>query len=76
MSAAQSKAEKQREKAGRDAAKKLDAACDALHAFMRACNACDDASAVRGADDSRILLIRSMAEYGRYLEGRFDRVTP
>jgi hypothetical protein len=53
-------------------ARKLDEACTAMNEFMRASFAagCPD---VRGAADSRRLLIESMSEYSTYLSSVFDK---
>lgn len=47
--------------------KKLDEASTAMNEFIRACR---DAgySEIRGVDDSRLLLIERMQEYGFYLD--------
>lgn len=67
------KAEAARKKAALACAKKLEAAADALRDFMRACNECDDASRVRGDDDGRMVLQRSILEYAMYLSSRYER---
>lgn len=54
-------------------AKKLEAAADALHAFVMACNECDDGSRDRGVDDGRRTLQGSMREYSHYLDSAFNK---
>lgn len=62
-----------RKKAALDCAKKLDAACEALSAFLRACNDCSDGSGdtQRGISDGRQMMIRDLAEYSGYLESKY-----
>lgn len=48
-------------------AKKLDEACAAMNAFLRACRDAGH-SDTQGAGDSRRLLIESMQEYSMYLD--------
>lgn len=70
------KQEAARRKAGVACAKKLDAAADALRAYLQACNACNDASAslsLQGKGiDGREKLIADLAEYSSYLEGIYS----
>ena len=73
MSTRTDQAWRARAKAGAKAAKKLDAATDALRTFLRACNACNDGSGDEktGAGDGRHRLIADMAEYSNFLADRF-----
>ncbi|WP_083460636.1 hypothetical protein [Gulbenkiania mobilis] len=64
---AQAKAEAARKKTAITCARKLEAASEALSAFLMACNECDDASRDRGLDDSRHILMRNINEYAGYL---------
>ncbi|WP_341674992.1 hypothetical protein [Niveibacterium sp. SC-1] len=68
---AHARAEAARTKTGLECAKKLEAAADALNAYAAACNECRDQSAVRRADDSRVLLVRSLMEYSTWLDGKY-----
>lgn len=69
----QAKAEAARAKAALACSKKLEAAADALNEFTSACLDCADASAPRGADDGRRLLMQSMMEYASYLNGVYSK---
>ena len=65
------KAEALRKKTALECARRLEAACNALRANMRACNECGDASATlehqgKGID-GRTKLLGDMAEYSSYL---------
>jgi hypothetical protein len=62
-----------RKKAALEAARRLQAAADALDAFSLACLDCDDASAPRRADDGRTLLSRSMREFSGHLDSVFNK---
>lgn len=62
-----------RKKAGLACAKKLDAAIAGLRDYLNACNACNDASGYRGADDGRQILISNLAEYSAYLESHHGK---
>lgn len=74
----QARLEAARRKAGLKCAEKLDAAADALNAFMSACRECDDASnPVRnGAADSRIILVGNITEYSTYLMSLYGKDRP
>ncbi|QDQ87634.1 hypothetical protein FMZ60_08555 [Alcaligenaceae bacterium SJ-26] len=61
-----------RKKAALNAAKKIQAAADALNVFLLACIDCDDASRSRGQDDGRIILMSNMMEYAGYLESKYS----
>lgn len=65
---AQARAEAARRKAALKCAKELFSAVDALHAYSMACIDVGDSSVIRGADDSRVLLARSMREFATWLE--------
>lgn len=69
----QAKAEAARKKAALACAKKLDAACDALHELVMACLECNDASTARRSDDGRLLLQQSMREYSGWLESVYGK---
>lgn len=64
------KAEALRKKTALEAARRLEAASNSMNAYMRACNACKDASAdvaVQGKGiDGRRTLIRDMSEFAGY----------
>ena len=60
-----------RRKAALACARRLEAAADALNAFMLACLECDDASAARRADDGRVILVGNMMAYAGYLDQRY-----
>lgn len=62
-----------RKKAALVAAKKLDAAADAVSAFALACAMCADASSPRGDDDGRRLLAQSMRKYAGHLNSVYDK---
>jgi hypothetical protein len=62
-----------RRKAALALAKRLEAAADAMNAFMSACMECDDESAPRRADDGRATLMRNMMEYAGYLESVYEK---
>lgn len=57
-------------KAGAKTAIALDKACTALRDYMRKCVA--DAEPLKGADDSRQILVENMSEYASFLHGRHD----
>lgn len=65
------KVEENRRKAGVACVKALEAAGKKLNAYLAACNDCADGSGSRGADDGRILLIRNIVEYERYLSSLY-----
>lgn len=67
------KAQIKRAIAGRKCAAKLEAAVEALNAYMSGCNTVGDASAVRGADDGRLRLVRDMQEYAIWLQALYDK---
>ena len=67
----QAQLEARRAKAGRDLARKLDAAVDALRAYMSACNDIGDESRVKHAADGRIRLSEDCAEYASWLHGMY-----
>ena len=67
-----SKAEAKRKKAGLACAKNLAAASKSLSEYITACNECDDASRLRGIDDSRMILVGNINEYQRYLTSRYE----
>jgi|GEM_PF-2221823 len=67
----QARVETVRKKAAIECAKKLEAAADALNVFASACNDCQDESAVRRADDGRVLLVHSLMEYAGWLDGKY-----
>lgn len=67
-----SKAEAKRKKAGLACAKNLAAASKSLSEYITACNECDDASQLRGIDDSRMILVGNINEYQRYLTSRYE----
>ncbi len=62
-----------RVQAGLATAKKLDAAIASLHEYINACTDCDDASRLRGCDDSRLILISNMGEYSSWLKSVYDK---
>ncbi|VVE56723.1 hypothetical protein PAQ31011_05135 [Pandoraea aquatica] len=70
---AQARAEAARKKAAVECARKLEAARDALSAYLLACIDCNDASGSRGADDSRSILMGNMSEYAGYLRSVYDK---
>lgn len=70
---AQAKAEAARKKAALVCEAKLRAASEALNAYLFACNECRDASACRGADDGRLILVRNINEYANYLSSVYDK---
>lgn len=69
--------QKRRAKAAVACIKKLDAAADALSAFLSACNACRDGSeslSLQGKGvDGREVMIRDLKEYSGWLENRYKR---
>lgn len=69
----QKRAAANRAKTGRVAAKKLEAAADALKEFLLACNECDDLSGdkMHGGNDSRRRLMADLLEYAGYLEWKY-----
>jgi hypothetical protein len=70
---AQARAEAARKKAAVECARKLEVACDALNAYLRACTECNDASRNRGADDGRLILMGNMSEYAGFLRAVYDK---
>ena len=70
---AQAKADAKRRRAGIACAQKLEAASRALSEYLSACNECRDASACRGDDDGRRILIRNINEYAGYLSSVYDK---
>lgn len=73
--AQQSRRDAVRKAAAIRAAAKLFAAQEAVGAFLRACNACQDGSGDEktGIADGRHRLIGDMAEYATYLEAVFGK---
>lgn len=69
----QARAEAARKKAGMKCAKALQAAADALSEYSMACNACNDASGIRGADDGRVLLAEDNREFAYWLENKYGK---
>lgn len=69
-------AETRRRKAALECARRLEASCNALRAFMRACNDINDASATlehKGMGvDGRTKLVADMAEYSAYLFSLYE----
>ncbi len=67
----QTAAEARRRGVALECARRLEASCNALRAFMRACNDCNDASATLESQgkgiDGRTKLVAEMAEYSAYL---------
>jgi len=61
-----------REKAGQACAAKLEAAADALNAYLAACNVCHDGSGQErtGVADSRVRLIGDLMEYAGFLNSK------
>lgn len=61
-----------RDRAGATAARKLFAAVDALSAYLRACNDCQDGSGDEkmGISDGRHILIGNMSEYATWLDSK------
>ena len=70
---ANARAEVHRKKAALECIKKLNAAARALTEFSMACSACNDASALRGADDSRTILASNMWEYATWLDSMYGK---
>lgn len=72
---AQASKEAARKKAGLVAAAKLEAAADALNAYMRACSECADASdpSRNGAGDGRVILVGNIMEYSVYLQDKHSK---
>lgn len=70
------KAEAMRKKTALEAARRLEAACNAMRAYMRACNECNDASASFESQgkgiDGRTKLIADMAEFSSYIGGLYS----
>lgn len=64
-----------RKKAALAAAKKLEAATDAVNAYLHACNECNDGSGGErgGAWDGRRLLMRDMTEFAGWLTAVYDK---
>ncbi|KRB40264.1 hypothetical protein [Acidovorax sp. Root70] len=71
----QASLEASRKKAGLAAAAKLEAAADALNAYMRACRECADASNPdrNGAADSRVILVSQCSHYSSYLQDIYSK---
>lgn len=69
---AAARAEAKRKTAALNCAQKLEAAAKALKEFMTACNDCEDASGVRGIDDSRVILVGNISEYANFLRSKFQ----
>nr|WP_321303040.1 hypothetical protein [Alcaligenes faecalis] len=67
------KQEQARKKAAIKAAAALEKARIAVHDYAIACFECDDGSQVRAADDGRVLLMASMAEYTGWLNSVYDK---
>lgn len=67
-------AERRRKKA-LQAARKLEAAADAINAYMNACRDCEDGTAVKTGNgiDGRNRLIRDMTEFASYLDTLYDK---
>jgi len=72
---AQARAEAARKKAGQACAKKLEAAADALNAYLSACNECNDVCGNERTSiaDGRVRLIADLMEYAGWLEGVYDK---
>lgn len=68
---ATAKAEAARVKAGLKASAALDKACSSLNTFTRACLDCGES--LKGADDSRTLLVEKMSEYSHFLADRYEQ---
>ena len=70
--AAEARAIKKRDQAGRECAKALNAASKALGAYLQACRDCNDGSGdeERGLSDSRHRLITDNSEYAGFLENK------
>ena len=68
----QRRLEAAREKAGQSCAAKLEAAADALNAYLSACNACRDGSGDERTSlaDSRTRLIGDLMEYAGFLNSK------
>lgn len=69
----QKRAEANRKKAAIKCAKALEAAADALGEFGMACLECNDASRVKGVDDTRITLAERCREYSGWLESKYEK---
>lgn len=67
------KAQGNRKKAALACSKALKEASSRLNDFLLACNACQDASASRGFDDSRHILMRNINEFSGHLESVYDK---
>ena len=61
-----------RKKAAITCAARLTDAADSLNDLMRACNACDDGSGVRSADDGRVLLVERLMEFANWLDSVYN----
>ena len=70
--AAEARASKKRDKAGRDCARALNAATKAVSSYLEACRDCNDGSGdeERGLGDSRHRLITDCSEYAGFLEAK------
>lgn len=73
--AGEKRAEAARKKAAIACAKKLEAAAEAVIAYLSACRECDDGSddRIQGISDGRHQLIGSMMEYSCWLLGVYDK---
>lgn len=67
------KATATRKKAAIKASEALQKAVDAVYAYARACVDCEDGSAIRAADDGRILLCQNMTEYAGWLDSVYNK---
>ena len=70
--AAEARAIKKRDTAGRACSKALEAASKALGTYLQACRECNDGSGdeERGLSDSRHRLITDTSEYATFLESK------
>lgn len=55
-------------------AKSLDQSCSSMNAYIRACQ--EAGHELKGADDGRLLLIRSMSEYAGWLHSKYATYKP
>lgn len=71
----QARAEAARKKAGLACAAKLEAAAEALSAYLSACRECNDKSGdeLRGISDGRHRLISDCMEYSGFLRSRYEK---
>lgn len=70
----QARADAAVKRSGLAAAKKLEAAADAVNEFLHACLDAGHAD-MRGAGDGRRVLIGNIMEYASYLEGKYGSNT-